>query len=170
MKLDFTIIQSITNGAERIFKKDGLIHFFRFSEQEEQLYLKLHPQFIYKTFHTAGISLDFETDASVIKIDIDVTKDIKTSTNFSLDIFSNDSYVGSIKNFNEEECTSGYDLKNFLLGEYHGEFKLGEGTKAIRIVFPWSVVTRLKSLECSSAFASVILNSLGTSLAMASTC
>ena len=82
MKLSIEKIKNITSGAERILEKDGFIQFFRFSEKEEQLYSKAHPQFLYKTFHTAGISMDFETDASAIKIDIDVIKDIKTSQCF----------------------------------------------------------------------------------------
>ena len=151
MKLNLDKIKEITFGAERIIEQDGLINFYRFSKQEEELYSNMHPQFTYKTLHTAGVSMCFETDATAIKIAIDVVKDIKTSTYFSLDVFLNNSYLGSIKNFNEEDDMSGYDLKNFPLGEYRGEFSLGEGKKSIKIVFPWSVVTRLKSLELNNA-------------------
>ena len=151
MKLQLNKIKEITFGTERITEQDGLIHFFRFSHQEEELYSSIHPQFTYKTLHTAGVTMRFVTDATAIKIDIDVVKDIKTSTYFSLDVFSNGLYVGSIKNFNEEEDMSGYDLKNFPLGEYCGEFTLSGNQKTVKIVFPWSVVTRLKSIELENA-------------------
>ena len=150
MKLSFEQIKKITLGAERVIEQDNLINFFRFSEQEEQLYSNLHPQFAYKTLHTAGVTMCFETDATSMKIDIDVVKDIKTSTYFSLDVFLNNSYVGSIKNFNDDDM-SGYDLRSFPLGEYHGEFTLTGTKNVVKIVFPWSVVTRLKSIELENA-------------------
>lgn len=151
MKLNLDKIKEITFGAERIIEQDGLINFYRFSKQEEELYSNMHPQFTYKTLHTAGVTMCFETDATAMKIDIDVVKDIKTSTYFSLDVFSNNTYVGSIKNFNEEEDMSGYDLRNFPLGEYHGKFMLDGNRNVVKIIFPWSVVTRLKSIELENA-------------------
>lgn len=149
MKLNFTEINDITQGAVRIAENDGVFKFYRFSEEQENLYLK-NPDLLRKTFSTAGIQMEFKTDGDSIYLKVN-TFEGTTRTYFSYDIFVNDKLIGCLKNFSDNERIFGNPTKHFPLGKFEKEFDLGVGEKVVRIVFPWSVVSEIEELRISGA-------------------
>ena len=148
MKLNFNQIKSITQGAERVSEANGRIKFFRFNEEEQKLYSK--SEFYPKTFSSAGIHMEFMTDAKAMFIRINTS--VATSRSyFSLDVFVNEQYKGSIKNFCDKDAIGDYTIKQFELGEFSHNFELGEEDKKVKLVFPWSVATELYEIELEAA-------------------
>ena len=70
-----------------------------------------------------------------------------TRTYFSLDVISNEEYIGSVRNFKEELLNKDYTKNQYPLGEFSGNFSLGKGEKTVNIIFPWSVATELEEIE-----------------------
>ena len=57
MKLNLSQIREITTGAVRIEQIDNDIHFYRFTESQEELYKKRNSDFYKKTFAASGIQM-----------------------------------------------------------------------------------------------------------------
>ena len=144
MKLSFEQIQKITKGAARIERDEGKIKFYRFTEEQEKLYLedKLYSEpdkaFYKKTFATAGIRLEFKTNSKTLSLKVDVSP-ASSRTFFSHDISVN----GEVKYSLASNLASTPDGHMTIEGSY----ALGDGEKLICIYFPWSVASELLSLD-----------------------
>ena len=148
MKLNFDEIKSITQGAARIKKDEKGVRFFRFNEEEEEAYSS--SSHLPKTYSTSGVQMLFRTDGALLKLKINIEA-ASIRTYFAVDIFVNDERVGELKNFDEKELVGLYVKNQFPLGEFEGEFELGEGEKTVRIVFPWSVVAEICEINIENA-------------------
>lgn len=148
MKLNYEQIKSITQGVEEIVDKNGVISFYRFNERERDLYSQT--EFCQKIYSTAGVQMQFRTDGTGINIKIN-TKPATSRTYYSMDVFSDGLYVGSLKNFDNNDTYEDYTTKHFILGENSIRLNLDTGDKNIRIVFPWSVETQLLDLQIENA-------------------
>lgn len=148
MKLTFEQIKSITQGAVNITEENGQINFFRFTEEEQKMYEGT--DFYRKTFSTSGVQLNFRTDGDAINLKIETSPSTSRAF-FSLDIFANGKLVDSCTNFNENNMPDDYLSAQFPHGIFINKTKLGSGDKVIRIVFPWSVVTKLIEFEIYNA-------------------
>ncbi len=149
MKLTLEQIRSVTQGAERITEENGAIRFFRFREEERAVYPKSE-HFDGITAATAGIQLEFSTDATGLSITVFTAKATNRSF-FCHDIFANDQLVGCIRNFPEGIEDTNYSHDEFPLGRFSGSFHLKAGVKTVRIVFPWSVISALEELSLENA-------------------
>lgn len=149
MKLTLEQIRTITQGAERITEGNDGIRFFRFREAERKVYPQSE-HFDGITAATAGIQLEFTTDATDLYMQVAISKATNRSF-FCHDIFVDGKLIGYIRNFPDGIEDSKYSHEEFPLGQFTGNFSLGEGIKTIRIVFPWSVISVLEELSLKNA-------------------
>lgn len=137
MKLSTEQIKSVTMGAARVKESDGKVEFFRFTEAQEALYLRESPHDFYKkTFTSAGIRLEFETDSSWIDLSMEVGA-VSSNGFFGYDIYADGIFVGQL----------GGKLGADPLIQVFGHFDLGDGKKKVAIYFPWNATSRLVALE-----------------------
>ena len=69
MELTIKDIQSIAHGAVRTEKNEaGEIALYRFTEKQMALYARDNPDFYVKSFGTAGVRLEMDTDTDVIDL------------------------------------------------------------------------------------------------------
>ncbi len=148
MNLELKDIKDITFGAADIEQSDDGICFYRFSKKELKFYSET--PYFQKAFASAGIVMEFITDAESLKLTIDVSEG-SSRTYFACDFFVDDKFVGDIRNYTDSDKNELYVGKDFKLGQYSGEFKLGCGQKTIKIVFPWSVSTIVKEMILDGA-------------------
>ena len=145
MKLNLLQIREITTGAVRIEQIDNDIHFYRFTESQEELYKKRNSDFYKKTFAASGIQMRFRTNSQTLLLSVD-TASGSSRDYFSFDVFVNGEKIDLLKNFSEAELSANYTRNEFPLGNFSKKFCLGMGEKEVCIYFPWSVKVTLK--EC----------------------
>lgn len=145
MKLNLSQIKDITTGAVRIEEIDNTIHFYRFTQHQEELYNNRNSSFYMKTFATSGIKMRFRTNSQAIFLSVD-TLSGSTRSYFSFEVFVNGEKIDDLKNFSESELDKCYAKSNFPLGSFSKKFFLGDGDKEVCICFPWSVKAILKEL------------------------
>lgn len=143
MKLSFEQIKSITAGAARIEEMDGAICFRRFTKAQEDMYLdvkrNLSKDFYEKSFSTSGIKMKFKTNSGVLSLKVFAQR---SSSRF---FFDHDIYVnGELKYTLSGNLKDGDEVKSKTA---EGTYDLGDGEKLVCIYFPWSVDSRLLSLE-----------------------
>ena len=148
MRLDLQQITSVTRGAIKVTDESDGFHFFRFSESEQQVYRGT--KFEGKTASTAGVTMEFDTDGESLMLAVTVAPST-TRYYFACDVFVNDHYIGSVKNFADGSLLCGYAGKPHPQGNFDGTFSLGKGSKRVRIVFPWSVVCVLREMTLTGA-------------------
>lgn len=148
MTLNLEQIKSVTQGAEVVEQENGIVKFYRFTKEEQAIYAKT--VFYEKTFATAGVKMEFETDGKFLSFSV-ITKPATSRSFFSADVFVNEKLVSHCANFTIEEMQGDYTNKSFALGEYTFNVDLGEGNKRIKIIFPWSVCMQLKEIRLANA-------------------
>ncbi len=146
MRLSLTGIKEITSGAVRFFEKDGAISFSRFTEAEEAIYSADEGKRL-RAVSTPGIRLWFKTDATKLSLGVLVRE--KARPYFSVEVFSNDKFIGEIKNYPDDLPNGKYPGEEFPTGAYEKSFSLGEGEKCIKIILPGTVKLELSFLELS---------------------
>ena len=146
MILDINQIKDITQGAERIIFEDGKYKFFRFSEEESKTVQEY-------SLCTAGIILEFKTDANVLKLKGTTTKCLPTRSSYAFEIYVDNKVIGCIKNYNTEEELEleRMQQKDLTLGEFAESFNIGDGEKHVKIRFPFSVIAEIEAIELVGA-------------------
>ena len=145
MELSLSQIKNIALGAARIKANESGIDFFRFTEQQEQLYKHRSDDFYAKTLCSSGIKLFFYTNSEKLFFKVLVSH-ASSRSYFSFDLFVNGRKLDSLTNFIDTELPIDYTKVQFPLGEFSKEFILGPGKKEVCIHFPWSVKSTLKEL------------------------
>ncbi len=139
MKLNLEQIKNITAGAVRITEEDGAVRFFRFSEEQIEMYKNVRKDFYNKTFSTAGVKLKFKTNSKTLALSV-FAKPSSTRYFFDIDIRIN----GELKYTLSGDLKDGEVISN---KNANGTYDLGEGEKTVCIYMPWSTDTRICSLE-----------------------
>ncbi len=145
MELSYPQIKACTSGAVRIQQESDGVHFYRFTQEQEDLYKARKENFYNKTFYTSGIQMRFQTDSPKLLLKVDVSK-VNSRSYFAFEIFKDNKRIDVIKNFNEADLPQEYIGVQLPMGTYETQVDLGEGIKEIRILFPWSVKVALRSL------------------------
>lgn len=146
MKLNYNQITSITNGAVRITQEEDGFHFFRFTQEQEDLYQALREGGFHRnTFSTSGVQMRFKTDSAKLHLSISTFKG-NNRNYFAMDVLVNNRLIGSIANYDEENLPLVYTTGEFPFGEFSGDFELGDGIKEVKILFPWSAKTVLREM------------------------
>lgn len=138
-------IREITCGAAWIGEADGMLVFHRFTKEQEAFYARRNPQYAGKVASTAGVRCLFKTDSKRLRLRIRVQPGTSRRY-FAMDVTVNGEYVGSLSNLDGVDPQTDYTAGDFPLGDFEGEFSLGDGEKEVAILFPWSVETRLSAL------------------------
>ena len=136
-KLNFEQIKKLVHGAAHIEEEvNGKISFFRFSKAQQELYKTTTEDFYTKTFATAGITLEFETDSENMELSVSVSRG-SSRTFFTHTIFINGERIDELSgDISEKENVT-----------FEKAFNLGKGSKTVKILFPWSVASSLLSLK-----------------------
>ena len=147
MKLTKNQLVEISHGAVRVTEENGKVSFFRFTKEQQELYKNLQRESFYlKTFTTAGIRLELQTDSSSLFIKVNVSS-ATTRSYFAIDVCVNGEIIGSINNFDEVDMTGDYTKKEYPLGSFAKNFELGSGEKTVTIYLPWSVPTEIEEIS-----------------------
>lgn len=156
MKLTYSQIKSCTSGAVSVEQETDGIHFYRFTREQEDLYHARKEDFYNKTFYSSGIGLRFQTDSRSLFIKVDLSY-VNSRSYFALEILKDNKRIDTLQNFNEADGRESYIGVKLPMGNYEKHVDLGEGTKEIRILFPWSGKTVLQALalEDGASFAPV---------------
>lgn len=148
IKLNLQQIESITLGAIRVTEEADGFHFYRFTREQEQLYVGRKADFDKKVPATTGVQLSFRTDSKELFLKINV-KPGANRRYFAMDIFVNDERVDYIANFDNAEALADlqYSALALPLGEYEKTVALGDGEKTVCVYFPWSTQTMLQQIS-----------------------
>lgn len=146
MKLDLAQIKQITKGAVRVEEKSGVVNFYRFTKEQEELYKDRSDDFYKKSFASAGVKLLFKTDSQNLFVKVSVEKGSSRSY-FSLDVFMNGEAIGYLDNYTDVLLPEDYTKELFPLGTFSKAFELGAGEKTVCIYFPWSMKTELLEIS-----------------------
>ena len=107
MDLTFEQIASAVQGAARVENGSDGIAFYRFTEEQEALYRREHPNHLNTTFTSAGVTIAFRTNSESLTLSALLAKAI--SRNFySFDVTVNDRLAGYMDNVDLPEAIKCY--------------------------------------------------------------
>lgn len=141
MTLDFETIRSLAHGAEYTEIKDGGVHFSRFTRRERELLT----YGVEKSFATAGVRLEFETDSKSLALSVSAEKANPKRSFYSFDVYADGKPVGYITNCEGEPNFPYTD--EYTFEDREEAFVLPEGEKRVCVYFPWSAVGAVKAVE-----------------------
>ncbi len=150
MRLDITDIISVTQGAERIWQEEGAVWFSRFTEEELEIY-RAHDNLVKMVRSTAGIQMEFVTDATALSLQVTTPPERNYADYFSYDILVDEERIGRLSNVSENAENGDYNKAAYKAKDPSGVFTLGEGIKTVRIVFPWSMNLGITNIELEGA-------------------
>jgi len=146
MKLNFEQIASATQGAVQIKEEAAGIAFYRFTDEQVELYRREHSHYLAKVFAASGITLSFSTDSESLTLNVCLAS-ASSRTFYSFDVMVNGRVIGYMDNVPDaDECPPTY-LREYPFGENKKTFSLGEGQKTVEIFFPWTMSVHLTELS-----------------------
>ena len=136
MKLSFEQVKSAARGVARVEEIDGKINFFRFTAEQDDFYARRDKDFHRKSHASSGVILEFDTDSRTLGLSVEISSG--SSRRFTAhSIFADGKRIGQL----------GSALAPELVREcYKGSFDLGDGTKRVKILFPWAACSKLMAL------------------------
>lgn len=133
MELTIDQIREVARGIAQVQEIDGKICLLRFTPEQTRLIQQRSENFYQKTFETAGISLEFETDSSSLRLSVEVKRGMSRNF-FAHSIYVDDERIGQLAGvFQDGEAWR----------TCCGTFFLKPGRKTVRILFPWSSASRI---------------------------
>lgn len=144
MILTLEDIKTITFGVENIVEKNGIFSFYRFTEKELG---NKGDNFL----ATAGVQMEFLTDATDLKLKGNIKEASDCRSFYAIDILKNGEHIYSIKNYKEEELNSEYANYKYPVEDFDATVSLGEGSKKVRIVLPFSAICGFEVVELIGA-------------------
>ncbi len=133
MKLTLESIKKISVGTAYVDEMDGKISLHRFTKKQEELYSTVDDDLYKKVFATAGVRLEFFTDSQSLALEVEV------SPASSRCFFEHSIHING-KKLTGLGCRQG-------TGVFSGKWVLPEGEKKVTLYFPWSVASKILSLE-----------------------
>lgn len=146
MILSFDQIQSIATGAVSVVQEPMGIRFYRFTQEQFDLYEKKSEAFFRKSKTPSGVKLCFRTDSKKLYLRFFVEGHIGASF-LSFDVFTNGKMACSINNFSGVELPRNYLKTEFPVGEFSQQIPLGEGDKTVAVHLPWNAFVYLQEME-----------------------
>ena len=147
MKLNLEQIRDITCGAASVTEEQNGIHFFRFTQDQMDLYQKEHEEHYIKTLSSAGIRLRFRTNSEKLFLHADMTDQGGSRKYFAIEFFKNGKRIDTIENFSDADLRGDYTAIPVSMGNFAKNVKLGKGEKEVCIFLPWSAKTVIKELS-----------------------
>lgn len=146
MQLSFTQIKDITCGAVRIQQAEDGVRFYRFTQEQHDLYSQRIIGLFEKSQATAGVKLCFKTDSKQLYFKA-LFENAYSRTYFSVDVFADDRLVGCLDNFSDRSLPKDYSAINFPVGVFSKTFDLGEGLKTVTVHLPWNKKVALQEFS-----------------------
>lgn len=139
MKLSIDKLKELSYGAVRVEENDGKISFYRFTEEQENIYKNCGNEGFYlKTFAPAGVRILFKTNSTSLHLKGNVPF-APSRSYFSVDVCVNGKLIGDISNYNGIDMSGNYTTATYPKGCFEKSFDLGVGEKEVSVYLPWSV-------------------------------
>ncbi len=142
MKLELFDLEKIATGVDRIEQEKDGCRFHRFTKEQEKYY-SYNYDFSQKALATSCVTLHFKTDSSYLAVDMTVESRSSRSY-FTFDLLINGVLTDSLTNLSKPLSSP---IEIYPLGRFTKKFDLGEGTKDVRLVFPFSCDCVMHSIE-----------------------
>lgn len=136
MRLSYDQICSVTQGAVRFEHKHDIVRFFRFTEAEQEMYRQRREESYLRSFATAGIRLEFDTDSTLLAFSAQFCPSTSRRW-FACSFFADGEKIGEIS----DVIPDGAEMMSI-----QKQFELKAGNKRIAVLLPWSVEARLQEL------------------------
>lgn len=136
--MTFKQIKAATFGVARVEEKEGKIFLYRFTREQEEMYKNRITDHYFRTFATAGVSLEFDTDSENLTLSVEIS-DANCGCFFCHSIFVDGVKVGELSGEIEKGQKSISFNESFDLGEKY--------LKRVKILFPWSVCSVIKEIR-----------------------
>lgn len=146
MQLNLKQITEITLGAARVTEEENGFNFYRFTENEEELYKQRSENSYVRTFATSGVKFYFKTNSKTISIKGE-TFEASSRSYYSIDVFVNGKKIDNIDNFLNSNLLGEYTTTAFPIGEFEMHLSLGDGEKEVKIYLPFTTKTVIKKLS-----------------------
>lgn len=144
-------IKQMAFGVASVKEVDDKIILSRFTEEQQALYKRVSDDFHMKSYSTSGVSFEFYTNSEGLGLSVAISPG-SSRRFFTHSIFVNGSRTDELSGKIEAGTNDTLFCK---------QFRLGAGDKKVRIAFPWSVSSKLVSLELDDgAFVSPVIKNL----------
>lgn len=147
MKLTVEQIASAACGVTRAVQDGEFVRLCRFTQAQEDFYEVTNEQHYRRSLGTAGVTMEFDTDSTQLSLDIRCSMGSSRHW-FVLSVFVDGQRIG--------EMNGKFEQPGFA--DAAATFALGEGSKRVKLYFPWSSCTRIRSMELDdgASFAPVV--------------
>ena len=146
MELTYEKICAITCGASSVKKENDGIRFYRFTEEQMELYRQYDASFYNKTKSTAGVRLRFRTNSESLQLQASLTPQKGSRRYYGFDVFVDGKLLTTLCNFDADQLPQDYTETELPVGEINETVALGAGEKEVCIHLPWNMHVALKSL------------------------
>lgn len=153
MKLTLDQIKAAARGVAYITEEEGLVRLHRFTQAQEELYQGVSEENYHRTFATAGVVLEFDTDSESLSLDVRCSKGSSRRW-FSHSILVDGKSVGTLGGKHPD---GGY-------ADLNGSWLLGPGMKRVKVLFPWSACSQVRALTLDDEAAFEPVRKEGTVL------
>ena len=116
---------------------DGKIRFHRFTKEQEKLYQGKSADSYLRASASAGVILEFETDSSTMDLTVAITP-ASARNYFVHSVFVDGKRIGELSGEMSRED------KDVI---HTAAFSLGVGKKQVKILFPWTAMSKVCSLQ-----------------------
>lgn len=144
MFLGLDQIREITCGAVRMEQTAGGVRFYRFTQEQHDLYSQKQIGLFEKSQATAGVKLCFKTDSKRLYFKA-LFENAYSRTYFSVDVFVNGTMIDCLDNYSDQTLPKDYTQINFPVGVYEKTFELGAGMKTVTVHLPWNKKVELQA-------------------------
>jgi len=135
MKLTLDQITEAARGVAYIYEEKGIVYLHRFTREQEAFYQKIKDEHYDRTYSTAGVVLEFDTDSTQLSLSVRARKGSSRHW-FVCSIFADGERLG--------ELNGSFTPPEYAKAE--GTWTLKNGIKRIKIVFPWSAGACIENL------------------------
>ena len=136
MKLTLAQIQAAARGVAYVSEEAALVRLHRFTPEQENMYRSTNADHYLRTFATAGVILEFDTDSKFLGLSAAVSL-ASSRPWFVHSIFVDGKPIGQLTG----------DLMPSETCYAQGRWDLGEGQKRVKIYFPWTACSMIQALE-----------------------
>jgi len=146
MRLSLEQIRTVTCGATTVEQEEDGVHFYRFTQEQMELYKVRNADFYSKALSTAGVRFCFRTDSRTLALKATLTPQSGVRRYYSFDVYADGEPVAFWNNYEGTEMTGNYTGTPLPVGDFSREIVLAEGEKEVCIHLPWNMRTCLKGL------------------------
>lgn len=146
MKLTLEQLRSVTWGATTVEQEEEGVRFYRFTQEQMELYKVRNKDFYSKALSTAGVRFCFRTDSRTLALKATLAPQSGVRRYYSFDVYVDGEPKAFWNNYEGTEMTGNYTGTPLPTGDFSAETALKAGEKEVCIHLPWDMQTCLKGL------------------------